>query len=181
MPSGSHPLIRSSYRCSGQCKGNSIAEMPLLILMALVVIGIPFIGMSTLALRAAFMYSNVKSACAIASRSTSFNEAKSKAESSLSSGCAAFNGVKLEDCQISIITKVMATGSERESFTTIPPESLDTEHNLYLIRVKASAAISPLVQISTAFCGGNVPGLTEPYMLTVRSEAFAERPKGLSF
>jgi hypothetical protein len=164
-------------------QANSVVELPLLIFVAFAVLFFPLAGLATFASRAAFFYSATKSACLAASRQPSFSEARIAALSSIASASSAFSGLKLKDCQVSILTRALATNSVQESFSALPADTIDTQKDFYFIRIVGTASVAPLLPVQSTFGTGlsSIPGLCRPFEYRASTELLAEHPIGLSF
>jgi hypothetical protein len=157
-------------------------ELPAILFLAFIAVGLPLLGLATLSYRGAVFDTLVKSACSSASRAHSFHDAQAQASSLIQSGSESFNGITVENLNISIVTRNLESGSEIESFAPLAPGSINSQSNLYFIKVSAKGSIRPIMQMHDGLlCSASVPGLTEPYKLAASCQLFAERPKGLAY
>ncbi len=70
-----------------------------------------------------------------------------------------------------------------EASTTVGPNtplntSVDTTANLYQLRVDVTGQIQPVCSLSNTFFG-NIPGLTQPFPVTISMTRVFENPQGL--
>jgi hypothetical protein len=162
-------------------EGNSLVELPVLLFVVFVVLAFPLTGLATLSYRAALFFIATRSACVEASRARSFTDAQTAAQATVTSGCSAFNGVLLKNCQVSIVTRDVLTGAEHVSEAVLPADTIDTLKHVYFIRVATDARLSPLLPAEHTYLGLSIPGLTKQFNFSAASELFAERPIGLAF
>jgi hypothetical protein len=78
--------------------------------------------------------------------------------------------------QTNVITQTTTTYPTRTKLAA----AADTTQNIYCIQVELQGQIAPLVPFSTQGFFGNVPGLTGPFPVDVKSQYTAEVPQGLN-
>jgi hypothetical protein len=171
-------LLRKSNRRRG---GSSILELPILLFFVFIVIGVPLLGLATLAYRNALFAFALKNACAQASKAPSFTAAQELAAAKLADGCGGFTGIKITSCDATIISQRMNSGEEIESTKPLSAANIDPQRNLYFLQVKAKGLIAPVILMNEKpLWSVPVPGLTVPYPLDAACRLFVERPRGLS-
>jgi len=77
-------------------------------------------------------------------------------------------------------TNVQSGATTRGTSRTALSAAADTDNNIYDIQVEINGQIQPLVTVPFGGGGINVPGLTAPFPVTVRSQYSAEVPQGLN-
>ncbi len=147
-------------------RGTSAAELPAILGLLFIGLLMPTVALSTLGYRAVLFYFAVRDCCHSAAITTPFSAAQTAASNRLVSDCAKFSGVTSPSVVTTCVQRNLATGS-LENTVTAP---IIPSKNIYLVRVVAIATIAPLIA---------VPGISEPFPLTIPYEMIAENPNGL--
>ena len=161
-----------------QFNGQTVCELPLLLWLTFVGIGLPLCGLVSLAFRSALLTCMVNDCCVHASRAMSFSDAQTTVKQRLSIGCANFSGIQLCDCSVTVVAKRLDNGFEQESSSPISPASIDTESTKYFLKLQVDGKISPLLPPGQNVL--QIPGLTCPYGVRISRQLYVENPLGLS-
>ena len=138
---------------------------------------LPMICLASMLLRASFFYFAVRDTCYKAAKSQSFTQAQTNANAAWTADVAAWTG--LSGTQTTQIV-VQSLSTNNQTTSTVPLATVDTQNNLYFIKIIGTGTISPLVAMTAPPFGLNIPGLTAPYNLTMIDQKYAENPNGLT-
>lgn len=166
--------------------GSSIAEFPVVIFVFLLVLIFPLIDLVTLFMGVSSVHSACRNAAVEGARAPSFatnvsptrlsatNQAKSIASGLSTQGVS----ITPDDVQVRALRVRIADGRS-QPITPSPDLAIDTTQNIYQIEVTVTGRVTPLVMLSSTLFG-NVPGLTQPLVVTTTSTATFENPDGLT-
>ena len=181
----------SKTRCPP--RGTTIAELPLALWIIFVGIGFPLFILATITLRFALFYQAARESALQASQSQTFFLDPAAPSTALSCVHQAvqtatqvqnsFSGFTINSTNVYIITTPVTTSGAGTPVVTGPNTPLlvvDTDLNMYQIRVVVAGVVQPLVALPTPFFG-NIPGLTQGFPVTVSEERVFENPDGLIF
>lgn len=164
--------------------GNSIAEMPVALIVIFCGMFFPLLILGSITLRTTLMSAAIKDAAHAAAKAKTFSSgtaAKPSAQeiAAVEAGRAAakFSGITLDNVQTGIVTTNLA--SKQVTRSTSPLTVVDTSKNVYAIEVTARGRVEPIVRSKTGFLG-NIPGLTGPMPLLMVASEMAENPQGLN-
>jgi hypothetical protein len=105
----------------------------------------------------------------------------STADSMATSATQAFSGLILTQVNVYILATNVTTQATTKNPSRQPlANAADVTQNLYYIQVELIGQIQPLITFPITGWVGNVPGLTAPFPITVRSQYSAEVPQGLN-
>ena len=170
-------------------KGQSIAELPTAISVFILLLVMPLVDLSTIALRATYIHSAARNAAHYGSRAKTFlqngdkgelsvvNKAKQMALATKQSGFAGVN-FDASNVKVSIIGSPLKAKLPALRQDT-PVKEPSQEDYLYQIEVTVAGKVEPLVRLSKDLFG-SVPGLTEDMPVVATYSAFCEEAKGLS-
>jgi hypothetical protein len=168
--------------------GTSMAEMPLA-LWIIVMLCFTLLIFVTEFMRFGFFWNACREAAAQAAKSqTFFTDTVATGPSactvanqwgSLATNC--WSGLTLTATNVYIVQ----TNVNTQTTTTYPNRTkltaaADTTQNIYCIQVELQGQIAPLVPFPMQSFVGNVPGLTGPFPVDVKSQYTAEVPQGLN-
>lgn len=162
-----------------------IAEVPLALYILIFFITIPMLNLSTVALRASFLYMAAHVATVEAARAKTFEvnavdqlSAKNLAHNQAMTTSALFNGITLDSVTTSIlITNVNTLVQTRTASKLAAPA--DVANNTYQIEVRVNGTVQPIIKFNSIHFL-NVPGLTAPLSLTFADRQMCENTQGLS-
>lgn len=160
--------------------GYSMAEMPVALWIIFVMFLFPLLIMVSLGYRAFILYYGVNSATQRAAKSPTFSDAQTNSAATLTACIKDFSGISAKPPVESIQIKPLSGAAASFSKTKLASGSIDTSKNLYFVVTEVDADLDPLVQFNGGWMGLNVPGLTQPYSLHYRMEAYCENPNGLT-
>jgi hypothetical protein len=176
--------MRKSKRGYG---GNTIAEMPSFLYFLTFAIAVPMVCAATMAMRGVFFLfacrdaTNKAAKCAsVLNDNTTITpntvSAVNTAAAAFKTDMAAWTGIT-GTLNITIVGKSTTGKAPVGPFTTSAP-TIDTTNFIYFIHGTGVGSITPLISIGK-FMGLDVPGLTEPFPLTINVESYVENPTGL--
>lgn len=92
-----------------------------------------------------------------------------------------FTGITLiQPVNVYILTTNVISGQQTKGASQTPlAQAADIQNNIYDIQVEMNGQIDPLIAFSHDYFG-DVPGLTIPFPITVRSQYTSEVPQGLN-
>lgn len=160
--------------------GYSLAEMPLMLWLVFIMFLFPLAIIASLGYRAVILYYGVDSASHKAAKAPSFTEAQTNAAAVLTACTKDFSGITATAPVESIQIKPLSGAAPTISTTKLAAGSVDTSKNLYFVVTQVDADLDSLVQFNGGWMGLNIPGLTAPYHLQYRMEAYCENPNGLT-
>jgi len=138
---------------------------------------IPTVGIGTIGYRISLIYFAVRDACYKAAISPTFTQAQTNAATAWTKDTQAWNGVAGTE-SIAIITRVIATGAETKSTTKLAANSVNTQTNMYFIRLTGACQIQPF--FSGTFRGMSIPGFTSAYPVNITYQCYVENTAGLT-
>lgn len=173
--------------------GSQIAEAMPAIWIIIIGIGFPLFILATLTLRFALFWQAAKEAAHVSCQAQTFYTAPGFPASALSAVQAAtatasqvlnaFPGCTLtQPVEVYIGTTPISgtlTSWSPAANTPLNPGDIDTDQNVYSIRVVLVGQVSPLIRMNIPFFGG-VPGLSQPFPARVQEERVFENPTGLT-
>ncbi len=168
------------YRQRSRKNGYSIAELPVALWVIFIMFLFPLAIMASLGYRAVILYYGVNSATQKAAKSPSFTDAQTNAAAVLTACTKDFPNIKASAPVESIQIKPLSGAAPTFSATKLAAGSVDTSKNIYFVVTQVDADLDPLVQFNGGWMGLNIPGLTGPYHLQYRMEAYCENPNGLT-
>ena len=168
-------------------RGTTIAEMPLA-LWIIIMMCFCMLILATESMRFGFFWNACREAAQQAAKCQTFllnssvgpsacNTASTWAQTASSS----FTGITLvQPVNVYILSTNVISGVQTKNPSWTPlPVAADTTNNIYDIQVELNGQIAPLIAFSQSYFG-NVPGLTVPFSITVRSQYTSEVPQGLN-
>jgi hypothetical protein len=168
------------------CRGTAIAEFAPTIWLLFSIFTFPLLAFATIGLRYMFFVNAARLTAASASQSKSFltnvsstqlsavNDANLIAKQSVQG----FSGVTLNTITTQIVVCNFSSGAITRQ-TTALVQAADTSANSYNIEILMNGQINPFITVPKGVLG-SVPGLTAPFVITVRAAMFAENPQGLN-
>lgn len=168
-----------------QFAGNSIAEVPAVLWLVLVVMLFPLANFCTLGIRSIFVFNACSQAALAASKARSYDtgtteapSAKQLAQQIAQASFDTWPGIKLNSVQTQIISTKIAdqTQSKQAAKLTAAP---DTALNTYQVEVTIKADIDPIFQAKIPFLD-NIAGISAPYQMQVSQRNFVENTQGLT-
>ena len=156
-------------------------------------IGFPLLILATIALRIGLFWEAAKQAAQLSCQAQTFYAAPTFPVSALSavqqatttaqSVLNAFPGCALtQPVEVYIGSTPMATSLTNWSNTPntpLNPNQIDTDQNVYSIKVVLVGQVQPLLTFNIPYFG-NIPGLTQALPMVVAEERIFENPEGLA-
>ncbi|MBI1272005.1 hypothetical protein GC174_16380 [bacterium] len=168
-----------------RARGSAMVEAPVVLWVLLVVLAFPLLNLTTVALRSYFVNSAVEAAALEASRARTFSQAVDGEKTAVDSAAqvveryrSSFSNVFIDSVDTRIVAIDIASGVE-SVFSSKLASKADSSKNLYQIEVEVRARVSPLLSYNLAILG-DIPGLTGPMGLKLKSRQFVEFPEGLN-
>jgi Flp pilus assembly protein TadG len=172
-------MVRRSNR------GNFIVETPIALFVFLFLFVFPFVDLAAITLRTTFLYAAAHNAAWEAARAHTYQSSLDGFPSSVQLAssvaqktAAPFGGIKINSVRTNIVTTDIKTLSQsRQSAPLAVPA--DSSLNSYQVEVSVNGAVNPLI----IYNGGgftNIPGLTQPMILTFTDRQYCENPQGLN-
>ncbi len=167
------------------CGSAASVELPFVLFFLFVLMLFPIINLSTVGLRAYFLYQACHNACLVASKAKAFELTTGTDKSAKDAAIAAVNNIVAEHPGVavqSVATRIVITDLDSHAETTrlvkltVPA---NTSQFAYQIRVTVTGTCEPLITFNLPF-PGNVPGFTAPMQYTITDQNFAENTQGLS-
>ncbi len=168
-------------------KGTTIAEMPLALWIILMMCFCMLI-VATESMRFGFFWNACREAAQQAAKSQTFlvdsavgQSACNAATTWAGKATSSFTGITLiQPVNVYILSTDVNSGSQTKGLNRTPlTNAADTTNNIYDIQVELNGQIEPLIRFSQSFLG-DVPGLTIPFAVTVKSQYTSEVPQGLN-
>jgi len=178
-----------------RCSAQVLAEAPAALWILFVGIGFPLLILATLTLRLGLFWEAVKEAAQVSCQAQTFLTPPTYPTSALSAvqsatttaqnvlnifpGCTLTQPVNVYIGATPISggsTNWLNAGSPNQ---TVSAGQIDTDQNVYSIRVDLVGQVQPLVTFNCPYFG-NIPGLTEPFPASVSEQRIFENPLGLS-
>jgi hypothetical protein len=177
---------RASGRTARRRSGTTMAEMPLA-LWIIIMMCFALLILVTDFIRFGFFWNACREAAQHAAQSQTFLTDTVTGPSSCTVASQfgayatnAFSGLTLTATNVYIVqTNVFSQNTTKYPNRTALAAAADTSQNIYCIQVELIGQIQPLVPMAQGFVG-NVPGLTGPFPVVVRSQYSAEDPQGLN-
>ena len=161
--------------------GTFLAELPAVLYLLFIGIAVPMLILGSMFGRAFLLYSATQDACIQAARSRSFTEAKTTMTSVFNNGVSSWTGLSGTPT-FSVLVKPLTASASQVKTSPLPDGSIQISQNVYLARVVVDGQIDPLIHFSGSggWQGMKIPGLTEPYPLTMSHVSYFENPQGLT-
>ncbi len=165
--------------------GNTIAELPGVLIILLLLFLFPVVNYATIAIRSGFVFNAAGQAALSASKTRSYSSGTPTAPSSITqantvatNALANWYGIKLKSVNTQILITDIAKQTQTRQATplAVPP---DTADNTYQVEVTINCDVSPLITVNIPLFG-NIPGITGPYALSVTQRNFVENTQGLT-
>ncbi len=165
--------------------GNSIAELPPVLIVLFFMFVFPLINLGTVALRWALLCTASRDGAHAAATSYTFETGSPGKPAALQTSPSAVNqlvgkytGIHVTNIDVDILaTDVTSQAVTRHANKLTNPAN--TQNNIYAIETIVTADLDPLMLYNLNWIV-NVPGLTAPWRATVRAREFAESPQGLN-
>lgn len=179
-------MKQSGYTHKRSGRGTSIAEMPVA-LWLIVIMCFPMIIVATATMRFGFLWNAAREAAMQASKCQTFQNdtavgisAVNTADLWATKATAGFPGITINPpVNVYIVqTNVLSGTTTKNTSRLALPAAADTDNNIYDILVEINGQLEPLIRVPMG--GMTIPGLTDPFPLTVRSQSTAEIPQGLN-
>lgn len=174
-----------NYRTSA----NTIAEMPVALIVFLLFLFLPLIDLGVLAFRASFVHSAANNAAHAAGRARTFKENSDKGELSavniarrdaIATKNAGAAGVDFSENDVQVVIIGNPIKPDKAPIrSTQALENVEPKEFLYQLEVTINAKVEPLLTLSPSLFG-NVPGLTQAFPVQATYRQFAENPAGLA-
>jgi len=166
-------------------RGNFIVETPIALFLFLFLFVFPFIDLAAITLRTTFLYGAAHNAAWESARAHTYQtsldglpSAVQLANSVAQKTAAPFAGIKINSVKTSIVTTDIKTLSQsRQSASLAVPA--DASLNSYQVEVSVNGSVNPLI-IYNGNSFTNIPGLTQPMILTFTDRQYCENPQGLN-
>jgi hypothetical protein len=158
--------------------GTSIAELPVTLWVFIFFMVMPLIDLVTIGCRATLAYSGVREATTKAALESSFTKSIAKAGSVLGANGASWTGVSYSNTKVYVV-QVNQAGVEIEGAADTPWAAIIDQQDVYLIRLRTSASLNPLINLAPSGTWNSVPGLTSPLTLQFTYQVSSENPQGL--
>jgi hypothetical protein len=171
-----------------------MAEAPAAIWIVFVGIGLPLIILASLALRFGLFWEAAKQAAQVSCQAQTFQANPAFPANALSASNSAYitanntiqavGGCSLNQVNVyigstpmnSLTTTWLNAGAPNQP---ISPSLIDTDQNVYSIKVVLVGQVNPLITFNLPYFG-NIPGITQPLPASVAEERVFENPMGLS-
>lgn len=162
-------------------RGAFLAELPAVLYLLFIGIAIPMLVIGSMFGRAFLLYAATQDACVQAARSKSFTEAKTTMNSVFNTGVNSWTGMSGTP-EFSVLVKPLTSSGSQVKTTPLTNGSVQISQNVYLARVVVQGQIDPIVHMSgsSGWQGWQIPGLTQPYPLTMSHVSYFENPQGLT-
>jgi len=158
-------------------RGGTIAEMPAAMWLVFMGLLIPFIGLMTFGYRVSLAYFGVRDAALQAAKTTSYTNASAKALAVWGADNNAWTGVT--GTQLTTYAVIHPLSGAAETAQASPLTTVDTNLNLYFVRVTAISSVKPVVTNGYNWWGVSVPGFNAPISLSNTYQVYFENPQGL--
>lgn len=170
-----------------RARGTTISEMPLA-LWIIILLCFSLLILASITIRFGFFWNACRQAaqsgakCQTFATTTSLGpSACAAADLMIQRSTAAFSGISANQVNIYIlITDVNTKTTTKNPSRTALAAAADTGNFIYSIQVELIGQVNPLIQFPVQGLVGNVPGLTGPVPVVVRSQYAAEVPQGLN-
>jgi hypothetical protein len=158
--------------------GTSIAELPVTLWVFIFFMVMPLIDLVTLGYRATLAYSGIRQATTKAALESSFTKSIATAGSVLGQNGASWTGVSYSSTKLYVV-QVDQSGAELEGGADTPWAGVINQQDVYLIRLRTSASLDPLINLAPTGTWNSVPGLTSPLTFTFTYQVATEHPEGI--
>jgi Flp pilus assembly protein TadG len=166
-------------------RGNLIVETPLALFVFLFLFCFPLLDLATVTLRTTFLYAAAHNAAWESARAHTYlnsldgqPSAVQLASSSAFRTAAAFGGIQVNSVKTNIVaTNINSLNQTKQTNPLALPA--DQSLNSYQVEVSVNGAVNPLI-IYNAGGFTNIPGLTQPMILTFTDRQYCENPQGLN-
>jgi len=163
-----------------------MAEMPVA-LWIMILMCFPLLVIATSSLRFGFFWNACREAAQQAAKCQTFQVDSSAGPSSVTmantwaaKAAGSFSGLTMTAVDVYIVTtNVTSQATTKSGNGQKLAAAADIANNLYSIQVELDGQIQPLIPAGMGFFG-NIPGLTGPFPVVVRSQYSAEVPQGLN-
>ncbi len=170
---------RTKSKHTRRSNGSLLAEMPAGLYLLFIGIGLPLIILASMFTRSFFLYHAAIDSCMKAARARSFTQAQTTVNTVFNNDAATWNGISGTPT-FSILVKPIGPGSTQVKTAPLAAGSVQVSQNVYLARVVVAGQVEPLLHIGGGWQGMSIPGLTQPYPLTVAYVSYFENPSGLT-
>jgi len=134
-----------------------------------------------------FFYFAVRDCCYQAAKEQSFTDANAKAKLYFQNGIDAWKGLKAKgDPKVVVVIRDMSGSSTAAAGTREVAGPLkgsdipvNTQNNVYMLKVYCDGQIQPLIQTGNFSMFSNIPGLTGPFPIQMTYQVYTENPTGL--
>jgi hypothetical protein len=178
MPN-SHNVVLRSAKGKRKLSGYSIIEMPLAMWLIFIGLLFPLAVVGSLGYRATLLYYGSEQACRKAAKAATFTDAQAKASSAMTTFLGAFTGIDVTSNKVGILRKPLTAGAPTYYSAKLAAGTVDTSKDIFFVVIDIDANLAPLVQCGN-WMGIDIPGLSSPYTLRIRQQAYFENPTGLT-
>lgn len=163
----------------------TIAELPIVLWVMLLVLAYPMISMAMITTRYGFLLSASRDGAHAGARAKTFSQNASASELSavnatdqrVRNAVSSFDGINIQSISVNIVITDLQTNQVTRQQTALQSPA-DVSRNLYQIENIVTADIQPFITVNGSFSG--IPGLTAPIRVTVSSRECCESPQGLT-
>lgn len=158
--------------------GSVIADTPGTIWALFIALVFPAMCYASLFYRATFVYFATRDAAYYAAKSSTFTNGQTNASTKFTTDMNTFSGIS-GTYTLYIVAQPIAGGAPTLYTSPLGTGGLDTQNNVYFLKVVTTSTIQPLFTMGPSWLGLSIPGLTGPYHLTVVAQCYSENPTGL--
>ncbi|MGE0265917.1 MAG: hypothetical protein AB7V06_24830 [Candidatus Obscuribacterales bacterium] len=170
---------------SRSARGNFSAELPPVLFLLFFFFVFPMINMGTIALRYCLLAEACRDGAHTAATSYTFETGSPGKPSALegvppvvSEFASRYSGIDVTGIDVDILVTDIDT-QQVTRYTGKLQQPANTQNNLYALETIVTGNLEPLLDYQGPVFF-NIPGLTSPWSVTVRSREFAESPQGLN-
>lgn len=168
-------MNKSSRRTSS---GALLAEYPAALWLFLIGIAFPMMGIASFGYRSVLFYLAVRDSGLKAAKATSYTQASATAQTTFSTDMSHFSGIT-GTLTTRIMEKPLNGNSPNYYSAPMVNPIPNTTANLYFIDAIGKGTVQPLFPTGPIL-GMNVPGLSGPYPMQVKYDAYDENPSSLN-
>lgn len=174
-----HESNETKVRKLRKRRGYALIEMPVALWLLFIALFFPLAIIASLGYRATLCSYGVEQACRKAAKAPTFTDAQTRGTKALNDFVAGFSGISIAANTVGILQKPLGGGAPKYFSAKLAPGSVDTSKDIFFLVLDVDTDLDPLVRFGS-WMGMSVPGLTGPYRIRVRQQAYVENPTGLT-
>lgn len=169
--------MRSNNRPGRRSRGESIAELPGILILIFLGLFFPLLDLGAIAIGANHVYNAARGASERAGRANNFSQGQQLAKDYVATTAKSFGGLTIKSVDLALLEADKSTPNTWTLQNGPLPDAHDTANKVYQVQVTVNATVAPLLTVPFP---GTVPGLNAPIPITTTGKNFVENVDGLN-